>query len=285
MAEGNVIAVGFLNVVASPHPKGIYARSLAAVANKPVNYRGKDYAVILTPHQSTEDDQLWDGALSVWTDIDATEPSIDKSTFERQDVGEELRKVFAARGFNNRGFNYILDERSHTIAVELLNEAGKTLSVRSAERIFELAFSSLNKKGQTYDVTIKPEEDALEKVLDFARLNRVHIVLKRPNPGDHHGSDANEVLRELEEQNMKEAQYTFVRQPGTDSIRLNEENRSLAAVAAAGNGHVDSSGVDEDDEHRKRSTREYPRVVRRTLAAGTAFLAALRTEATRYRGG
>lgn len=283
MAEGNVIAVGFLNVVASPHPPGIYARSLKRIANMPVRYRGKDYAVILNPRQSSDDPHLWQGTLSLWTDVDATEPSIDKATFEQQDVSEELKKVFAARGFNNRGFNYILDEDSHIITIELQNEVGKTLSIKSAERIFELAFSSLNKEGETYDVTTRPEEDALEKVLSFERLDRVHIVLKRPNPGDHHGSDADEVLRELAEQNMKKAEYIFARQPGTDGIRLNEENRALAAVASAGNGHVDSSGVDDDDEHVKRSTKEYPRVVRRTLAAGTAFMAALRSESTRFR--
>lgn len=284
MAEGNIIAVGFLNVVASPHPEGIYGRSLLAVANKPIRYRGKDYAVILAPRQNADDPLVWEGTLSLWTDVDASEPSIDKATFERKDVEKELRDIFAQRGFNNRGFSYVLDESTHTIAVELLNDTGKTLSIKSAGKIFEMAFSSLNKEGETFDVTVKPEEDALERVLGFSRIDKIHIVLKRPNPGDHHGDDANEVLRELEEQNMKRAEYVFSRQPGTDGIRLNETNRTIAEVAAH-NGHVDSSGVDEDDEHDKRSTKEYPRIVRRTLAVGTVFLSALRNEAMRFRVG
>lgn len=47
MMEGNKIAVGFLNVVATPHPDGAYKDGFEKIANKPVRFRGKDWAVVL----------------------------------------------------------------------------------------------------------------------------------------------------------------------------------------------------------------------------------------------
>jgi hypothetical protein len=86
MAEDRTITVGFLNIVASPHPPGIYPESLAQVANKPVRVRGNDWAIITKPVASRGEDDLYEGTISVWTDVDASEPSINKSTFQRKNV-------------------------------------------------------------------------------------------------------------------------------------------------------------------------------------------------------
>ena len=169
------------------------------------------------------------------------------------------------------------------MAVGLKNEEHKTISINQVGKIFDLLLSTLNKEGQIYETTIVPEEDAIEKVLGLARLDRVFILLKRPNPGDHDGGDADEVLRELHEQNIRQAEYRFARQPGTDGIHLNEENETWAEVAAQ-NGYVQSSGVTEDGERDRRSTKEYPKIVSIPLAAGTAFITAIREQAKRFRG-
>jgi hypothetical protein len=283
MAEDRTITVGFLNIVASPHPPGIYPESLAQVANKPVRVRGNDWAIITKPVASRGEDDLYEGTISVWTDVDASEPSINKSTFQRQNVEAALRKVFEERGFNNRSFNYVLDNQTHRVAVELKNEIGKTISILQVSRVFDLLLSKLNREGQTYEVTVVPEEDAIERVLGLARLDKVDILLKRPNIGDHDDGDAEEVLRELFEQNIKQAEYTFARQPGTDGINLNEENTTRAGVAAE-NGYVKSSGIDEYGNRDKRSTKEYPKIIPLVLAAGAA-IALLRQQAKSFRNG
>jgi hypothetical protein len=284
MAEDRTITVGFLNIVATPHPEGIYPESLAAVANKPVRVRGNDWAIITKPRPSRGEEGLFEGVISVWTDIDASEPSINKATFERQNVEDALRKIFEERGFNNRSFTYVLDNQTHRVAAELKNEAGKTISVLQVGRIFDLLLSKLNREGQTFEVTVVPEEDAIDRVLGLSRLDRVDILLKRPNIGDHDDGDAEEVLRELYEQNIKQAEYTFARQPGTDGIHLNEENTTKAEVAAE-NGYVRSSGLDEYGNKDRRSTKEYPKIVPLTLAAGAIAIALLRREAKRFRNG
>ncbi|HEX8194113.1 MAG TPA: DUF4747 family protein [Allosphingosinicella sp.] len=284
MAEDRTITIGFVNIVATPHPDGVYKEALRKVSNKPVNVRGNDWAIISPPKPTKGEAGLHDGIVSVWTDVDASEPSINKATFQKQDVEAELRRIFAERGFNNRSFHYVLDERTHKVTVELRNEDGKTISIRQVGRIFDFLLSRLNKQGQTFEVTVVPEEDAIDRVLGLERLDRVYILLKRPNPGDHDGGDADEVLRELHEQNIKQAEYSFARQPGTDGIHLNEENETRAEVAAQ-NGFVKSSGIDENGNRDKRSTKEYPKIVALSLIAGTLAVTLLREQAKRLRGG
>jgi hypothetical protein len=281
--EGNKFEAGFVNVVATPHPVGIYARSLQAISNTPVNFYGSNFAAIRAPRQNAEDNQLHEGVLTVWTEVNTDEPSIDKTTLEQIAVDEDLKDLFAKRGFNNRSFAYVLDEATHYITVELRNELGKTISARQVGRIFEAAFSRLNREGQTFEVTVIPEDDALMTVLGLSRLDRIKIVIKRPNPGDHLDTDAAEVLREMEEQNINKDERLFTRQAGTESIILNERNRTRAEVAAT-DGYVESAGRDETGTPDRRSTKEYPKIVRRTLAAGTTFITALRNEARRLRG-
>jgi hypothetical protein len=146
-----------------------------------------------------------------------------------------------------------------------------------------LGISRLNREGQTFEVTVIPEDDALDFVLSLSRLDRVRMVIKRPNPGDHLDTDAADVLREMEEQNINKDERIFTRQSGTETIKLNNSNLARAAVAAT-DGFVESGGRDENGVPDKRSTKEYPKVVRSTLEAGTSFLSALRNEARRFRG-
>ena len=276
------ISIGFLNVVASPHPDGIYRQSLEKIANRPVNVRGNDWAIITKPRQSRGEPGLCEGMVSVWTDVDASEPSIDKATFRQQDIEASLRKIFAQRGFNNRSFSYVLNERAHKVAIELRNEDGKSISITQASRVFDLLLSKLNRQGQTFSITVVPDEDAIEQVLGLERLDKVHILLKRPNPGDHDGGDADDVLRELAEQNLKNIAFDFARQPGSDGIHLNAKNEAIADVASE-NGYVTSSGLNEDGEREKRSTKEYPKIVALSIAAGAVAVAIIRAEAKRLR--
>lgn len=108
------------------------------------------------------------------------------------------------------------------------------------------------------------------------------ILLKRPNPGDHHGDDAEEVLRELQEQNMKQAKYEFFRQPGTSGIVLSNQNHKLAEVASV-NGYVEGYGLDEEEARDNRSTVQYPYVVTREVPSDTTYLSIVRDEVKRFR--
>lgn len=271
------VPVAFFNIVATPHPAGAYSKALDEIAAQPMNYRGRDFAVVFKPQADPEDDRFLRGRLAAWTDINPKEPSIDKATFEEVQVEDELAEIFEKRGFNNRGFAWVFDVQKHTLAFELKNDLNQTISAKQVERIFEHLLSSLNREGQTYEVTLIPREDAVDIVLGLSRIDTITIVLKRDNVGDHDDGDADDVLRELEEQNTKRQAYHFSRQPGTDSIKLNEKNRARAD-AAPENGFVASTGQDANGNHQSLSTKQYPDVVQAAVPAGGSIFHALKAK-------
>lgn len=173
----------------------------------------------------------------------------------------------------------MLDTKRHRVGVELTNELKKSISIGQVAKLFDKLLSSLNREGQTYEVTVVPSEDALDRILGIDRLDSVLIVLKRPNPGDHHEKDAEKILRELHEQNVKEERHKFLRQSGTDGIHLNGDNLVRAEVASV-NGYVDGAGL-ENEVHVHRSTKEYPKIITRAVSQGVTFLRALRDEMKR----
>lgn len=268
---------GFLNVVATPHPTGAYASGLKRIAGKPYNYRAKDYAVLFTPEPDPENGRYLRGRMVAWTDIDPNEPSIDKTTFEQKPVEKDLQRIFRERGFNYRGFSWVFDQDTHKLAVELRNELNQTISISQVGKIFEYLFSSLNSEEQTFEVTIIPKNDALDHVLGLKRIDTITIILKRDNVGDHDDGDADDVLRELEEQNTKRQEYRFTRQPGTDGIHLNEKNEARAE-AAQENGLVKTTGIDDDGKRATLSTENYPQILKAVVGVGGSVFNALRAK-------
>lgn len=286
MAEQEYIEAGFLNVVATPHPKGVYPRLLGAAAEKPVYFRGSFKAAITKPSPIADSPGFYSFQLVAWLEINPDEPTINKAALKKAAFPREGREFTRQYGVNGRVFYCILNEKTHIITVELKNEDGQRITPGSLERIFERLLSPqiLGIKSELVEVTTIPKDDALEYVLGFKRLDRVEILVKRPNEDDL-TSPANRVLQRLIDNKAKSELSVLTRMPKTDGLELDDEHLMLAEVGAV-NGHVDSSGLDEADQHGKRSTREVPKIVRRILQKGTSYFAALRALAKEIgRGG
>ena len=133
------------------------------------------------------------------------------------------------------------------------------------------------------EATLIPTDDAITYVLGLDRLDKVEILVKRPNQDDI-TTETNRVMNALMEQKAKSEKRTVTRQPKADGIELSHENQVYARVGAHGNGYVESSGLDEDGVHDKRSTKEVPKIVKHAIARGVSYLAALRNVAREARG-
>lgn len=283
MTSVNFIEIGFVNIVATPHPTGIYAASLAEASNFPIKYWGSNYAAIRKPKKNSRLPHIYEGVITTWTEINTSEPSIDKETLDSINVEQELIAIFRKRGFNNKEFYYSFNENTHAMGIELLNDQGKSISIVQIEKIIAKAFERISNDSRSFEVTVFPEEDALEKVLSFKRIDRVTIVLKRPNPGDHSAEDAEEILKELEEQKIKQATYDFSRQGGSSGIELNEFNEKRARVASS-NGYVKARGLVTRGTSKVRSTKEYPYVKRIPSEGALSFKAILTDEVNKFNG-
>lgn len=282
MSQG-VIEAGFLNVVATPHPKGVYERLLKAAAEQPVGFWGAYKAAITKPAGLHDDASYLTFQLIIWMEVNPDEPAINKVQLKKADFPREGRNFATQFGVNGRVFYCIFDTEAHLLTVELRNDDGQTVSPRRLQTIFSLLLSPkiLGADAEEVDVTVIPTDDVVSYVLGLDRLDRVEILVKRPNQDDI-TTDTNRVMRDLIEQNAKSERRILNRQAQTDGLELNEENVVYARVAAH-NGFVDSSGLNEDRVHERRSTKEKPKVVRRAISAGTSFLAALRNIAREAR--
>lgn len=270
------LEVGFLNIVATPHPEGVYTRLLKKAAEKPVNFWGSQKAAITEPLALDEDPSFLTFQLVIWTEVNPSEPAINKAQLKKAAFPREGKNFVDEYGVNGRVFYCVFDTQTHILTAELRNDDGQTVSPNRLERIFLDLMSPeiLGVESEEVEVTVIPTDDAVEYVLGLARLDKVAILVKRPN-NDDITTETHRVMADLMEQNAKSEKREIARQAKTDSIELSEENQVYARVGAH-NGHVDSSGLDEDGQHDKRSTREVPKIVRIAIEGGTSFLVALR---------
>ena len=283
MAEEQTVEIGFLNIVATPHPQGVYERLMRACAGHQVQFYGEQIAAITTPRAARGEPNLLQGRVVIWTDIDEDQPGVNKRSLSAVNLADMNFAVPRDLGFNGKSFVFVFNTTSHTLAFEARNEFGQTLSPRRAKRIFDLLLSPtvLGLDAELVEVTVIPEDDALAIVLGLERLDRIEILVKRPNADDITAA-TNAIMGELMAQNAKSEDRVLVRQAGTESLDLSEENMTRAEVAAS-NGYVKSSGKDSDGDSVKRSTREYPKIIRAVVDAGESFISKVRDAARNAR--
>ncbi|MEH6718864.1 MAG: DUF4747 family protein [Aurantimonas endophytica] len=261
MADEARLEYCVLNIAASPHPEGIYIDLLKQAATNQVKYWGDRYATISAPQE--RENGYWQGRILTWDNIDFSEPGIDTGALKEVDVSGFGDTLPPNIGFNGRVFLYTLRVSDHRLFVETMNDLGKTLSPRQAGKIFD---ALLNLPVQPPDspvvsVTVIPDEDALKQILSIDQLKKLRIHLVRPNADDI-GDEADEVLQELVEQGAKSQDILLTAVAG-EGLKPNEHTLAQASVAEI-NGYVDGNGREADGTRVSYSTREYPKIIRRT---------------------
>ena len=163
MVETTTIEVAALNIVASPHPDGIYVSLLMHIAGMEVPLWGSDWAKITAPRPIEGRDDDFFGEILIWTHIDTEIPWINKET-STEATDEEMQPVVDALPGNLepnfRPFNYVLNQAEHIVLIETKNEAGQRLSPKRAKRMFDRLFEGLPAELPEVDVTVIPEEDS-----------------------------------------------------------------------------------------------------------------------------
>src|SRR5262245_1243819 len=110
MPEIAKLELGALNISASPHPEGIYRRSLQAVADREVRVFGTDWAKITEPGPLDDHPDWLYGQILVWTGINADGKWLNKRK-NKEATPEEKKKIIAALPNdlepNFRAFNFV----------------------------------------------------------------------------------------------------------------------------------------------------------------------------------
>lgn len=276
------IEVAALNVVASPHPKGVYREILGSIANKEVTLWGSDRAKI-TEFLPMEDRQnLLYGRILVWGEIDKDgkwlnkTKNIEATPEEKQLIADSIPEDYEP---NFRSFYAIFSEEKHRLVFETKNELGQHFAPSRAERMFQRLFDRhLPDSSSDVDVTAIPEDETLDNIFAIPKLRRLEIFLKRTNADDS-SEDERRILRRMERESAGSFKTELVKAPKKKTLTPDNNTKSMAAVAAAGNGHVTGEGKDAKGKKVFESTKEHPKI--RTIEVeGTssfaAFLSSLR---------
>lgn len=105
------------------------------------------------------------------------------------------------------------------------------------------------------EVTVVPDEAAVDEVLSIHRMTRVLFEFKRPNPDD---ADAVEqqIMRRMQDRRVNRLREEMTSKD-PDGIMADDEMKAQAK-AAAHNGHVEASGYDATGVSASESTKAKP---------------------------
>lgn len=268
------IAVGALNIVASPHPPGIYLKLLQHVAGTEVPLWGSDLAKITEPREIDGRSDDFFGEVLIWTHIDTESPWINKDT-DAEATDEEMLPVVEALPNNLepnfRPFTYVLNQAEHIVLVEIQNEAGQRLSPKRAKRIFDRLFENLPPDLPEVDVTVIPEEESLERIFAIKRLRKLEIFIQRPNPDDL-GDEYKRIMSALEQEGARSQKIEKIKAAKKLTLTPSDETKTLAIIAST-NGYVSGEGKDESGTSVFESTEEHPKI--RKLHVNTSTFATI----------
>ena len=270
MAETNYVEVGALNIVASPHPEGIYLELVKAISGKELPYVGSDWIKLTAPEEFEAPRGFYHGQILIWTEIDTNKKWLNKEK-DAEATDEEMRKVEEALlpNFepNFRPFTYILDPAEHIVLIETKNEFGQNFSARRAGRAFANLIETLSAEWPEVSVTVIPEDETLEKIFAIPHLRKLEIVVERPNADDL-GDDFNRIMTEMQAEGAKSWRIEKIRAAKQKTLKPSDETKRIAAVAAT-NGHVSGEGTDESGSPVFESTEEHPKIRRIKLITST----------------
>lgn len=137
---------------------------------------------------------------------------------------------------------YLFRPHTHEL-VYVAQDRGDRLGAETARVFFERLFKFvLTKRGfPPVEVTAFPDKEALDTMLSLPRLEKLTIILKRPNPDDL-GGEIEKWMKKLEKQKARSAFTELVAVKG-ESLQPDSETRKFAEVAAV-NGQVSVIGRD-----------------------------------------
>lgn len=269
---------GALNIVAQPHPVGVYRRifDAAALLTSGARFHGDNFARI--SRLADDDRGFLKGRLAIWTEIDPREPVINKATLDQSILSDSDLSFQSEIGFNSRVFNFIFREQKHEVVVELRNDLGSSISIGRAKLAFQKIFQYVKVEGvDDISVHAKSAHDAVDRVLDLDTLRKIRIHLQIPNPDDLSEATA-AIMAEIDQLNTKVIDTELTKRAGPDGLKLNDRYKAMAEIAKD-NGFVSSEGMNEVGEKETRSTKDTPDVFSQQFLENETSYSALRRAA------
>ncbi len=262
MATEKKVSIGAVNITMHPHSPLHYAQLFREAKKlRCVSRMAKDKAgLIASTHyydKSKGKTSAITGDLYRFSQIDLegswfnteTNQHAEDDELEGVNIPEHLKP-------NSSRFSYLFFPESHILFYESYYD-GHSLGTQSVLKLIEGVLNNpvLMDKYGIIDVTVIPSKEGLSKALSIPRMDKLTMLVKRPNP-DNHDNAERKVLKRLNAQNISKYKHEMVSIPGS-SITPDEDTKTLAKVAAR-NGSVEVKGRDAQDHPVEYKTQNHP---------------------------
>jgi hypothetical protein len=276
MPKKSKIVLGVLNVVAHPHPPGIY-RTLFQQAfdahqevKRAIPIRGDIRALFRSCHpwpSATADCQTLEGEVIRFLEIGSDEPWFNLKTADAAS-DSELSQIKIPEGFRPKmqriRYVFYLDTHRLVYTVQWRDWAfGRTqlsgLSPRAMCSVVDTLFANHSVNPNTgnptiINVSIEQDHSTIDKILSMHSLQKLEIQVTRPNADDEADWERSVMERmDLEHVRTKEVNLESDGRPILPSI----ETRQLA-IAAKSNGYAKAKGRDIEKNKIELDTRDNP---------------------------
>jgi hypothetical protein len=158
---------------------------------------------------------------------------------------------------NANAFNFLFDTNNHRLYVQIYSR-GKTLSVRSYQRLFQTLSSDLQitKVFGEASIDIVQSKVGLERIFSLPVIKRITIIIKKPN-ADIFEDDFDEKVEGFLEELHSKKMTLVVEAEGGKSVTPNQGLRRVSESALQ-HGSVKADGRD-DQGAAQRSTEDFPK--------------------------
>lgn len=210
-----------------------------------------------------------------WFDTQTGKPAEESETQQiaiPQNLHPNLERIFFVFKPQEHRFWFVSKDRKTTMGPSL------------AEWFLQQLFDEVSRKYNLppVEVTVVPDDAAVDEVLSLHRMTKLVLEFKRPN-----ADDADEVEKKVMER-MRERRINRVREEMTSNdskgIKTDESLRAQAD-AAAHNGHVESHGYDASGvpafESTKAKPARYPQLLDEAVETVWNLLSRVSTKADR----
>jgi hypothetical protein len=260
MSRETKMTIGAINIKIHPHSPEKYIELFTDVIKlkKKAAIRGDIYGS-LSKFNYIDSNKLngFKGYIFKFLNVNPDEPWFDveqeKAADSRmiQEV-EVLKKIKPHFSF----FMYYFFPKKHRFIFTSYYDQ-KSISPNSVARFLENLFYEpeiIEKYGEV-DVIVEPSVEGLEKIFAITTIERLELVITKPNPDDHEDAEQ-KLLKRLGKLKAKQLREEYVSER-RESIVPDNELKILSKIAAS-NGYVIASGRNLEGRPVRESTIEHP---------------------------
>lgn len=256
-----------INIAIHPHPTPeVYERVFKRAAKymkdrkQAIHVRGEQYATITYPlrvKSPYSNGDAFAGDILKFTEIRLDGDWLDISTLESRspdDVKDEISIPEELRP-NLHRFAYAIFPDTHKIVFQVEIGDSKT-SPNIIYNFFERLFNIKEIKGDADSIklTIVPEKNKVEEILNIFQLKELKIILTKPNPDELDDLDV-EFEKHLEQENAESYTQSY-KSEKDGKLTPSNRTRKIAKLAST-NGEVWGKGKDREGKVITETTKSH----------------------------